>query len=73
MKARVTFGCSDHKMVEFRILRGRKNAKSRTRALVFRREYFNCFRNLLRRKVQLGAGDPKEQYIAAPSFWDKVI
>lgn len=37
VKVRSSLGCSNHKMVEFRILRGRRKAKSRITILVFRR------------------------------------
>ncbi|GAB0210277.1 hypothetical protein GRJ2_003493500 [Grus japonensis] len=41
--------CSDHEMVEFRILRGRSRAISRITTLDFRRANFGLFRDLLGR------------------------
>ena len=44
-----SLGCSDHEMVEFRILRGGRRAKSRITTLGFRRADFSLFRDLLGR------------------------
>ncbi|GAB0207491.1 hypothetical protein GRJ2_003214800 [Grus japonensis] len=49
VKAGVSLGCSDHEMVEFRILRGRSREKSMTQGLDFRRAGFGLFRDLLAR------------------------
>jgi len=40
-------GCSNHEMVEFRILRGRSRAISRIKTLDFRRAKFGLFKELL--------------------------
>jgi len=40
-------GCSDHEMVEFRILRGGSRAKSRIKTLDLRRANFALFKELL--------------------------
>ena len=42
-----SLGCSDHEMVEFRILRGGSRAVSRITALDFRRANFSLFKDLL--------------------------
>ncbi|PKU38936.1 hypothetical protein llap_10761 [Limosa lapponica baueri] len=47
VKAGGSFGCSDHKMVEFRILSKRSRAKSRITNLDFRRADFGLFKDLL--------------------------
>ncbi|GAB0206764.1 mitochondrial enolase superfamily member 1 [Grus japonensis] len=44
-----SLGCSDHEMVEFRILRGRSRAVSRITTLDFRRANFGLFKDLLGR------------------------
>ncbi|KAK4807056.1 hypothetical protein QYF61_018397 [Mycteria americana] len=49
VKFRGSLGCSDHEMVEFRILRERNKTKSRISALDFRRVDLGLFRDLLRR------------------------
>ncbi|GAB0205877.1 mitochondrial enolase superfamily member 1 [Grus japonensis] len=55
-----SLGCSDHEMVEFRILRGRSRAVSRITTLDFRRANFGLFKDLLGRipwvKVLEGGG-----------------
>jgi len=40
--------CSDHEMLEFRILRGRSRAISRIKPLDFKRANFGLFKELLR-------------------------
>lgn len=40
-------GCSDHKMVEFKILRGRSKAIGRTATLDFERANLKLFKDLL--------------------------
>jgi len=47
VKAGGSLGCSDHEMVEFRILRGGSRAVSRITALDFRRANFSLFKDLL--------------------------
>ncbi|XP_048787424.1 uncharacterized protein LOC125686903 [Lagopus muta] len=47
VKVRGSLGCSDHEMVEFKILSGRSKAKSRIAILDFRRANFDLFRDLL--------------------------
>lgn len=47
MQVRDNRGCSDQKMVEFRIFRGGRRAKSRTIALDFKRGDLKIFRDLL--------------------------
>jgi len=42
-----SLGCSDHEMVEFRILRGGSRAISRIKTLDFRRANFGLFKDLL--------------------------
>ena len=42
-----SLGCSDHEMVEFRLLRGRSRATSRITTLDFRRANFGLFKDLL--------------------------
>lgn len=47
MKAGSSLGCSDHKMVEFKILRGRSKAIGRTATLDFKRANLKLFKDLL--------------------------
>jgi len=47
VKAGGRLGCSDHEMVEFRILRGESRAISRIKTLDFRRANFGLFKELL--------------------------
>lgn len=47
VKAGDSLGCSEQKLVEFRILCGRSKAKSRITALFFRIANFVLFKNLL--------------------------
>jgi len=47
VKAGGSLGCSDHEMVEFRILRGGSRAISRITTLDFRRANFELFKDLL--------------------------
>jgi len=47
VKAGDSLGCSDHEMVEFRILRGGSRAISRIKTLDFRRANFGLFKDLL--------------------------
>jgi len=49
VKIRGSFGCSDHEMVEFRILRGGSRAKRRTTTPNFRRPGPNLLRHPLGR------------------------
>ncbi|GAB0205396.1 hypothetical protein GRJ2_003005200 [Grus japonensis] len=49
VKLRGSLGCSDHEMVEFRILRAARRARSKLTTLDFRRADFGLFRNLLGR------------------------
>ncbi|GAB0186968.1 mitochondrial enolase superfamily member 1 [Grus japonensis] len=49
VKLKGSFGCSDHKMVEFRILRAARRAHSKLNTLDFRRADFGLFRDLLGR------------------------
>ena len=42
-----SLGCSDHEMVEFKILSGRSKAISRIATLDFRRANFDLFQDLL--------------------------
>ncbi|GAB0205316.1 mitochondrial enolase superfamily member 1 [Grus japonensis] len=49
VKLKGSLGCSDHKMVEFRILRAARRACSRLTTLDFRRADFGLFRDLLGR------------------------
>ena len=42
-------GCGDHEMVEFKILRAVRRARSQFATLDFRREDFGLFRDLLGR------------------------
>lgn len=51
VKAGGCLGSSDHKIVEFRILRGGSEGKSRTTALDFRRADVNLFRDLIGRII----------------------
>ena len=64
VKVGSSLGCSDHKMVEFRILRGRSRAISRITTLDFRRATFSLFKDLLGRipwiKVLEGKGGPRK-------------
>jgi len=43
-KVKGSLGCSDHEMVEFRILRGESRAKSKLTALGFRGVDFSLFK-----------------------------
>ena len=47
MKVGGRLGCSDHEMVEFRILRGGSGAISRIKTLVLRRANIGLFKGLL--------------------------
>ncbi|GAB0183916.1 mitochondrial enolase superfamily member 1 [Grus japonensis] len=49
VKLKGSLGCSDHKMVEFRILRAARRAHSKLNTLDFRRADFGLFRDLLGR------------------------
>ncbi|GAB0205489.1 hypothetical protein GRJ2_003014500 [Grus japonensis] len=49
VKLKGSLGCSDHKMVEFRILRATRRVHSKLTALDFRRADFGLFRDLLGR------------------------
>ncbi|GAB0204290.1 hypothetical protein GRJ2_002894600 [Grus japonensis] len=49
VKFKASLGCSDHEMVEFRILRAARRALSKLAALDFSRADFGLFRNLLGR------------------------
>ncbi|GAB0175730.1 hypothetical protein GRJ2_000038200 [Grus japonensis] len=64
VKVGSSLGCSDHEMVEFRILRGRSRAISRITTLDFRRATFGLFKDLLGRipwiKVLEGRGGPRK-------------
>jgi len=46
VKAGGSLGCSDHEMVEFRILRGGSRPISRITALDFKRANFGLFKDL---------------------------
>ena len=47
VKAGSSLGCSYHKMVEFKILRGRSKAIGRTATLDFKRANLKLFKDLL--------------------------
>ncbi|GAB0182094.1 hypothetical protein GRJ2_000674700 [Grus japonensis] len=47
VKLKGSLGCSDHKMVEFKILRAARRACSKVTTLGFRRADFGLFRDLL--------------------------
>ena len=49
VKAEGSLGCSDHEIVEFRIVRGWSRVKSKITVLDFRRADFGLFRYLLGR------------------------
>ncbi|GAB0199287.1 mitochondrial enolase superfamily member 1 [Grus japonensis] len=49
VKLKGSLGCSDHEMVEFRILRAARRARSKLTTLGFRRADFGLFRDLLGR------------------------
>ena len=49
VKVKGSLGCSDHEMVEFRILRAGRRLKSKLTALDFRRADSGLFRDLLGR------------------------
>ena len=50
-----SLGCSDHEMVEFRILHGRSRAITRITTLDFRRANFGLFKDLLGRIPRISA------------------
>ena len=52
VKVRGSFGCSDHEMIEFRILKEGNKAKSSITASGFRRADFGIFRDLFGRSPQ---------------------
>jgi len=52
VKLKGSLGCSDHEMVEFKILRAKRRAHSKLTTLVFRRADFGLFRD----KVLEGRG-----------------
>ncbi|GAB0179869.1 mitochondrial enolase superfamily member 1 [Grus japonensis] len=54
VKAGGSLGCSDHEMVEFRILHGRSRAINRIITLDFRRTNFDLFKDLLGRIPWVG-------------------
>ena len=47
VKLKGSLGCSDHEMVEFKILRAARRAHSKLATLDFRRADFGLFRDLL--------------------------
>jgi len=47
VKAEGSLGCSDHEIVEFRILHGGSGSVSRIATLVFRRANYGLFKDLL--------------------------
>ena len=49
VKVEGSLGCSDHEVVEFRILRGGSRAKSKITTLDFRKSDFDLFKGLLSR------------------------
>jgi len=49
VKLKGSLGCSDHEMLEFKILRAVRRAHSKLTTLDFRREVFDLFRGLLGR------------------------
>ncbi|GAB0175888.1 hypothetical protein GRJ2_000054000 [Grus japonensis] len=49
VKLKGSLGCSDHEMVEFKILRAARRVHSELTTLDFRREDFGLFRDLLGR------------------------
>ena len=49
VKLKGSLGCSDHEMVEFKILKAATRAHSKLTALDFRRADFSLFRDLLGR------------------------
>jgi len=49
MKLKGSLGCSDHRMVEFKILRASKRMHSKLATLDFRRADFDLFRELFSR------------------------
>jgi len=49
VKVKVSLGCSDHEMVEFKILRAARRVRSNLATLDFRRADFGLLRNLLGR------------------------
>ncbi|GAB0181417.1 hypothetical protein GRJ2_000607000 [Grus japonensis] len=49
VKLKVSLGCSDHEMVEFKILRAARRAHTKLTTLDFRRADFGLFRDLLGR------------------------
>lgn len=49
MNIKDIFGCSDHEMVEFKILRAAKRAYSKLTSLDFKRKDFGLFKGLLGR------------------------
>jgi len=46
VKVKGSLGCSDHKVVEFRLLRGGTRVKSKLTTLDFRRADFGLFKDL---------------------------
>ncbi|GAB0195117.1 mitochondrial enolase superfamily member 1 [Grus japonensis] len=56
MKLKGSLGCSDHEMVEFRILRAARRALSKLTTLDFRRVDFGLFRDLARDQEKEKAG-----------------
>jgi len=64
VKAGGSLGCSDHEMVEFRILRGGSRTISRIKTLDFRRANFGLFKELLGGipwvRTLEGRGGPRE-------------
>lgn len=47
VKAKGSLGCSNHEIVDFRILHGSENVVSRTAVLDFRRANFHLFKAIL--------------------------
>ncbi|GAB0184184.1 hypothetical protein GRJ2_000884000 [Grus japonensis] len=68
LKAGGSLGCSDHDMVEFRILRGRSRPVSRITTLDFRRANFGLFKDLLGRIPWVKVLEGKKEF---DSMWKK--
>jgi len=54
VKLKVSLGCSDHEMVEFKILRATRRVHSKVTIVDFRRADFDIFRDLLQPKEAIG-------------------
>ncbi|GAB0179392.1 cAMP-dependent protein kinase inhibitor alpha [Grus japonensis] len=71
VKLKGSLGCSDHKMVEFKILRAARRAHSKLATLDFRRADFGFFRDLLGRVPWDKALEGRGAQDSWGRYWDR--